>query len=401
LFRAAVQALRNVIVGATAAKKPSKPEDMVAFVKPLSDAMTAVVDYRNKQRGSKEWDHLSTVSEGVAAFGWVAVEPTPGPFATQSRAGAEFYSNKLLRLYKGKDETQMAWLNSFVGFLKDMEEYIKNNHRTGLTFSGTGDAKTAAAAAAPPAGGKAPPPMPKGLLINQDAPAKASGGGDAGKAGDDGAVRAGLFSELNRGGDVTKGLKKVTKDMQTHKNAALRAGGVVKASEVKETSKHRGIPTGTPKGPVLEGNKWVLEYIVDGGKIELTPDMKHSLYVYGCVNTVINISTKINQIQIDSSKKVSLVCNDVLASVDVVNSQAVQLQVLGKSPTIAVEKVSNCQLYLSKDGLDVEIITAKSDSVNVHIPQTNGDFTETPVPEQFKSVVKDGKLVTAQVDHSD
>jgi len=152
---------------------------------------------------------------------------------------------------------------------------------------------------------------------------------------------------------------------------------------------------------VLEGNKWVLEYIVDGGKIELEPDIKHSLYVYGCVNTVINISTKINQIQIDACKKVSLVCTDVLASIDVVNSQTIALQVLGKSPTIAVEKVSGAQLYLSKDGLNVEIITAKSDSVNVHIPQSNGDFTETPVPEQFKSVIKEGKLNTDKVDHSD
>jgi hypothetical protein len=43
-------------------------------------------------------------------------------------------------------------------------------------------------------------------------------------------------------------------------------------------------------------------------QIEMTPDIKHSLYVYGCVNTVINLSTKINQIQIDACKKVSLVC---------------------------------------------------------------------------------------------
>jgi adenylyl cyclase-associated protein len=64
-------------------------------------------------------------------------------------------------------------------------------------------------------------------------------------------------------------------------------------------------------------------------------------------------------------------------------------------------QVSGAQLYLSKDCLNVEIITAKSDSVNVHIPQSNGDFTETPVPEQFKSVIREGKLQTDKVDHSD
>jgi len=213
---------------------------------------------------------------------------------------------------------------------------------------------------------------------------------------------ASLFAELNQGGKVTSGLKKVTKDMQTHKNKELRATSVVKATETKAAGQvHRGIPTGTPKGPVLEGNKWVLEYIVDGGNLEITPELKHALYMYGCVNTTVTVKTKINSVQVDSCKKVGLVMQDVLATVDVVNCQGVSLQVLIKSPTISVEKTSGAQVYLSKDGLATEIITAKSDSVNVHIPKGDGEYSETPIPEQFKSYIKDGKLVTGQVDHSD
>jgi hypothetical protein len=36
-----------------------------------------------------------------------------------------------------------------------------------------------------------------------------------------------LFSALNKGGDITKGLKKVDKSQMTHKNPALRASSVV------------------------------------------------------------------------------------------------------------------------------------------------------------------------------
>jgi hypothetical protein len=97
-------------------------------------------------------------------------------------------------LYRNdRDETQMSWLNNFTGFLKDMEEYIKNNHRTGLSFTGQGEAKpgigslahypceccvynlyisailgasSGGAASAPAAGGpKGPPPMPKGFFF--------------------------------------------------------------------------------------------------------------------------------------------------------------------------------------------------------------------------------------------
>ena len=40
---------------------------------------------------------------------------------------------------------------------------------------------------------------------------------------------ASVFADLNRGSDVTRGLKKVDPSMQTHKNPGLRAGSTVLA----------------------------------------------------------------------------------------------------------------------------------------------------------------------------
>ena len=51
----------------------------------------------------------------------------------------------------------------------------------------------------------------------------------------------------------------------------------------------------------------------------------------------------------------------------------VALQVLGKVPTISVEKTDGCQMFLSEDSKGVEIITAKSSEMNVSIPD-GGDF---------------------------
>ena len=44
---------------------------------------------------------------------------------------------------------------------------------------------------------------------------------------------------------------------------------------------------------------------------------------------------------------------------------------MGKVPTISCDKTDGCQMFLSKDSVDVEIITAKSSEMNVMIP--NGD----------------------------
>lgn len=49
----------------------------------------------------------------------------------------------------------------------------------------------------------------------------------------------------------------------------------------------------------------------------------------------------------------------------------------------------------------IEIITSKCSSINISVPTAeNGDFVERPVPEQMKSRVVDGKLVTEIVEHA-
>ena len=44
-------------------------------------------------------------------------------------------------------------------------------------------------------------------------------------------------------------------------------------------------------------------------------------------------------------------------------------QVMGKVPTILVDKTEGCQMYLSKDSIATEIITDKSSEINVLIPK--------------------------------
>lgn len=83
--------------------------------------------------------------------------------------------------------------------------------------------KSRGSAQAPPPAGPAPPPMPIGDLFADVNKGTVDAESAAQKS------RAELFAQLNLGADVTKGLKKVTADMQTHKNPSLRASDVVRA----------------------------------------------------------------------------------------------------------------------------------------------------------------------------
>jgi len=63
--------------------KSKKPADNVLqeLVKPTSDLISQAVDFRDKHRSKKEaFNHLSAISEGVPALGWVVVVRTPFHF---------------------------------------------------------------------------------------------------------------------------------------------------------------------------------------------------------------------------------------------------------------------------------------------------------------------------------
>lgn len=72
-----------------------------------------------------------------------------------------------------------------------------------------------------------------------------------------------MFAELNRGTDVTKGLRKVEKSEMTHKNPALRASSTVPSntSSVKKPTKPAKPQSLSSKKPAkfaLEGNEWII-----------------------------------------------------------------------------------------------------------------------------------------------
>ncbi len=63
---------------------------------------TSTVDeIREANRPSPLFTHLSAVSEGIVALGWI-VEKRPGDFVTDTLGGAQYYGNKILKEYKDK-----------------------------------------------------------------------------------------------------------------------------------------------------------------------------------------------------------------------------------------------------------------------------------------------------------
>lgn len=52
-------------------------------------------------------------------------------------------------------------------------------------------------------------------------------------------------------------------------------------------------------------------------------DMKQTVYVFRCENAVIQIKGKVNSVTVDGCKKTSVVFDNLLSQVEVINSQSV------------------------------------------------------------------------------
>jgi len=217
-----------------------------------------------------------------------------------------------------------------------------------------------------------------------------------------------LFSEINKVKDrqatgKTEGLRHVTKDMKT-KNQADKPAAVVPAatgSKPAAAPKH-GAATGAKKGPAkleLQGNKWVIENHDNNKTLEIKDvQSKQTVYVYRCDNSVLRVVGKVNNITLDGCKKFALAFDDAIAAIELVNCTSVEVQCLGKVPSFAIDKSSGIQLFLSKNCLHAEIVQSKSDQMNVVIPKGD-DVEELAVPEQFKTLIVNGKLHTTSVEH--
>ncbi|XP_076661646.1 adenylyl cyclase-associated protein 1 isoform X1 [Halictus rubicundus] len=382
LVEKAFQIQLQFIRTAASRPAPANQSEQVALLAPTSTQIQQIQEFREKNRGSPFFNHLSAISESIPALGWVAVSPTPAPYVKEMNDAGQFYSNRVLKDWKEKDKVHAEWCKAWVQTLSDLQQYVRQHHTTGLVWAKTGSV---------PAG--IPPPPPPCMPIGDVAPVSTA---------DD---RSALFAEINQGENITKNLKKVTSEMQTHKNPSLRTGPApFKAPVVGNAVPLKTIPPANApidKPPVFtrDGKKWLIEYH-KGNKDLLVEnvEMNNVIYMFRCQDSTLVVKGKVNSVVMDSCRKSSVVFDSLVSSIEFVNCQSVQMQVLGKVPTISIDKTDGCQMYLSSDSLDVELISSKSSEMNVMVPKGNGDYVEYPVPEQFKTTVSPKGLSTIAID---
>jgi adenylyl cyclase-associated protein len=73
------------------------------LLNPTQLALDAVTSIREKNRGSKLFNHLATVGEGISALGWVTVGgPEAAKYVGEMRDASQFYGNRIVREHKDR-----------------------------------------------------------------------------------------------------------------------------------------------------------------------------------------------------------------------------------------------------------------------------------------------------------
>ncbi|KAK0102814.1 hypothetical protein ONS96_005449 [Cadophora gregata f. sp. sojae] len=420
---------RKFILITTKAKKPDMSSPVfMQLLKPLQDSITSVSELRDANRGSPVFNQLSAVSESIGVLAWVTMDSKPHKHVEESLGSAQYWGNRVLKEFKESDPKQVEWIQSYYQVFKDLAEYIKQTFPQGIPWNPKGLSAEeaikaveqnqpgppaphpkAAAGAPPPPPPPGPPPPPIKFDNAPPPPPTAGGGLDA------------VFSDLNKGEAVTKGLRKVNADQMTHKNPALRAGATVpqRSDSASSVSSNRGKSPApgkkpkpesmrTKKPPVkrLDGNKWIIEnYDNESAPVKIDATMSQSILISRCSKTTVMVKGKANAISIDNSPRLSLVIESLVSSIDVIKSSNFALQVLGTLPTVIMDSVDGCQIYLGKESMQTEVFTSKCSGVNLNIisgdSEEDEDYKEVPLPEQLRTfITEDGKIETEIVEHA-
>jgi len=323
----------------------------------------------------------------------------PKQHVEQQAQAVDFNLNRVLK--NDKSDEVKAWNLKMKAMSKKLSEFVKEYFKSsGLTWNPKGGALSEAKESAASTSGGAPA---TGAAAAAEEKKEESKPKKSKKKGGGGGM-AGVFGELNKGLAVTKGMKKVTKDMKT-KNRKDRVGKVtVKKAAPKKKRKKFGDPQ-----TKFMGGRWMVEnYEAEAGLIVLDKaNLKSNVFISMCDEMTVQVPGKVKAVTIDSCVKVRVFVQDVVSTVEVVNCKSVMVVVQkdGKVPSFAIDKCESPQIILSRSAYEAhpDIYSSNVTAMNVEIPGAteNDDNKEFPIPEQFLTKIdpKTGVMTTAPTSH--
>lgn len=133
----AFEGIRPVVSLASKSQKPE--DDLAAALTPLLQQTQDAVKQVRELRLDRQYDpHQKAVTEALACLSWVLMSPLPVPFVRETLGSAEYWTNRIRKEYRGKNEKQVEFCDALKKMINGLVAYIEEYHKTGLTFNPKG-----------------------------------------------------------------------------------------------------------------------------------------------------------------------------------------------------------------------------------------------------------------------
>lgn len=310
---------RTFLATASKCKKPANQADEMALMKPIME----VVQEANKsvQRDDFEF-HFKAVQEGMASLNWLVMPSDVRDFIEAQIGSMDYSGNKIRLKFKRNtdkfDENQHKFVDSLKKLVAGLIPYTKEHHFRCVTWNPRGGDMSSFT----------PPPAPTPSASSSSS----SSASAKPESSDTGPGIGDLKNALGKFQDGAKGLKKVSKDMQTWREE-FKGDTAAAPAPVKKKVAPRPVVNKTKGDKKVEyqsrGMRWCVEaQAKDDGVVEVAvADVKHSVNIYGCWQATINITGKIKGVVIDSCEQCKVLLDTAISSVELVNCKRMQIQV--------------------------------------------------------------------------
>ena len=133
----AFDGLKSIITLASKSQKPE--EDLSTALTPLmQQTLDALKQIRNLKLDRTFDFHQKAVTEALGCVSWVMMSQLPLPFVKETLGSAEYWTNRIRKDYRGKDEKHIEFCDALKKMINGLIAYIEEYHKTGLTFNPKG-----------------------------------------------------------------------------------------------------------------------------------------------------------------------------------------------------------------------------------------------------------------------
>lgn len=339
-----------------AACQNGKPDDIDYLFNALLESISVVKECRISYSSSSGFNLLKTIKVGVGFFGWVIRKWNPAKYIKEIEITANHYTN-LIPLTP-EIHTFLNMSKSWIGIIKMCREYVCDHHKSGLTW--------------------------KSKRIKENTDLKSSSQCSLRRTNSNQLPDFSEVFQQIRNCIPHLHLKKVDDDMKSYVNQFLRKTGLV------QMEPKSNLYTSVNDDTVFElyNRKWIIENQNENQHLIIDEtDEKQIVYMYNCRNSILKVLGKVNSIIIDSCQNCDFVFNEAWSICNFVNCTNIKVQVDGLVPLISLEITDGIHIYIKETYLmETEILSTKTCHAVVSLLREDGDITEFPIKEQFKSV---------------